>query len=199
MEIAMDNAKYTPAELSIRQALTSLMKQKPFSRITVMQIAKEADVNRKTFYAYYASKQDCYLSLIREVFSALFECFLYVREPSARPDHQQIERDIRRFLEKTRRNKDALDALITEETADLAFSCADAIIMEKGRLCAEDERDIRVLLHNRLYVETVRSLIFILIDFCTSNDSVSPDLLCESIHCFMLQNASALFGYPVDS
>ena len=37
----------------IRNALVTLMQQKPFEKITITDIVKEADINRGTFYAHY--------------------------------------------------------------------------------------------------------------------------------------------------
>lgn len=39
---------------SVRMALTHLLSQKPLGEITVTELAKEADINRKTFYNYYS-------------------------------------------------------------------------------------------------------------------------------------------------
>ena len=37
----------------IREALVSLMRSKPFEKITITDIVKEADINRGTFYAHF--------------------------------------------------------------------------------------------------------------------------------------------------
>lgn len=42
----------------IEEALFELMKEEAFSKITVVQIAKRADVARRTFYRLYESKED---------------------------------------------------------------------------------------------------------------------------------------------
>lgn len=41
------------SKLLIRNALVSLMGEKPFEKITVTDIVKRADINRGTFYAHY--------------------------------------------------------------------------------------------------------------------------------------------------
>ena len=41
------------SKLLIRNALVSLMQEKPFEKITVTDIVKRADINRGTFYAHY--------------------------------------------------------------------------------------------------------------------------------------------------
>ena len=39
---------------SIRMALTKLLASKPLGEITVTELCKAADINRKTFYNYYS-------------------------------------------------------------------------------------------------------------------------------------------------
>ncbi len=41
---------------AIADALLSLMREKPYARITISGICKEADVSRQTFYAHFPSK-----------------------------------------------------------------------------------------------------------------------------------------------
>ncbi|MCD8146392.1 MAG: TetR/AcrR family transcriptional regulator [Clostridiales bacterium] len=43
---------------AIQNALLSLMKEKPLSKITVSELAATADVNRKTFYNHYSNIQE---------------------------------------------------------------------------------------------------------------------------------------------
>ena len=49
----------------IRNALVSLMQQKPFEKITITDIVREADINRGTFYAHYHDTTEV-LDKIRE-------------------------------------------------------------------------------------------------------------------------------------
>lgn len=49
----------------IRNALVTLMQQKPFEKITITDIVKEADINRGTFYAHYHDTTEV-LDKIRE-------------------------------------------------------------------------------------------------------------------------------------
>lgn len=43
---------------AIYEALTELMTKKPLEQITVTDIARKADINRKTFYTYYSAPDD---------------------------------------------------------------------------------------------------------------------------------------------
>lgn len=42
----------------IRKALTDLMKQKTFDKITIKDLTEKADINRATFYLHYKDKYD---------------------------------------------------------------------------------------------------------------------------------------------
>ncbi len=53
------------SKLLIRNALVSLMREKPFEKITVTDIVKRADINRGTFYAHYKDSRQV-LDKIRE-------------------------------------------------------------------------------------------------------------------------------------
>ena len=48
----------------ITQAFFSLLRNKKFEKISIQEIADAAMINRATFYAHYADKQDLYDSLI---------------------------------------------------------------------------------------------------------------------------------------
>ena len=62
----------------IKEALLSLMIEKPFDRISITDIVKKADINRGTFYAHYANTSDVLksisMSVVDEIASA-FSCF----------------------------------------------------------------------------------------------------------------------------
>lgn len=48
--------RYT--RMVLKQALLSLMLERPITRITVTEICERAEVNRATFYAHYADPYD---------------------------------------------------------------------------------------------------------------------------------------------
>lgn len=58
---------------SIRQALTSLLREKSLQNITVKEIADRADINRGTFYTYYHDVYDIVEQLKNEMFEQLCE------------------------------------------------------------------------------------------------------------------------------
>ncbi len=54
---------------ALRQAFKTLMEQKPFEQITVLDIADEAMINRATFYAHFADKYDLLDYMLRYMFN----------------------------------------------------------------------------------------------------------------------------------
>lgn len=57
----------------IRDALITLLSQKPFADIQVKDIVTQADIARATFYLHYSSKEEVLLDYIDTMFSAFFE------------------------------------------------------------------------------------------------------------------------------
>jgi AcrR family transcriptional regulator len=55
----------------ITQAFIALLRRKKFNQISIQEIADDAMINRATFYAHYAGKDDLYDSLIENFFSDL--------------------------------------------------------------------------------------------------------------------------------
>ncbi|MCF0140606.1 MAG: TetR/AcrR family transcriptional regulator [Mogibacterium sp.] len=53
-----EDRRVAKTKKSIRVAFTKLLAEKDFNTITVTDIAKEADINRKTFYNYYTCISD---------------------------------------------------------------------------------------------------------------------------------------------
>ena len=82
----MEERKRTKAEYRsslrskrlIREALITMMRSKPFEKITITDIVRTADINRGTFYAHFRdigevldSIKEMALSDVKEAFSGL--------------------------------------------------------------------------------------------------------------------------------
>lgn len=57
----------------IKDAFVSLLMKKPIGQITVTELAKLADIDRKTFYIYYETIRDVYMEIERGIVDALRE------------------------------------------------------------------------------------------------------------------------------
>lgn len=63
------------SKIAIRLALLKLMENKNINKITVTEVAKEANINRKTFYHYFLDIEDAYeyiLNGVSETYSEMF-------------------------------------------------------------------------------------------------------------------------------
>ncbi len=62
------------------EALISLMGEKDYGQITISELAKRADLDRRTFYRHYGSKDQIIIERIREM-AALYEAVLRSSPP----------------------------------------------------------------------------------------------------------------------
>lgn len=67
---------------ALGEALTTLMRQKPFSAITVQDILERANVGRTTFYAHFLDKEDLLMKEFQRVVHELDRATL-VSDPAA--------------------------------------------------------------------------------------------------------------------
>jgi AcrR family transcriptional regulator len=56
----------------LQEALLALLREKPYSKITVTEIAGRADLARPTFYAHFETKDDLLLSYVDDIFEPVF-------------------------------------------------------------------------------------------------------------------------------
>lgn len=54
-------------KMLLHRSLLSLMRDRPFAKITVKEICERADINRATFYAHYAGTEELLLEIKTEV------------------------------------------------------------------------------------------------------------------------------------
>lgn len=59
----------------LSEALTSLMQEKPYGRITVQEVIDRANVGRSTFYAHFQDKEDLLISHFENVLDAFIQHF----------------------------------------------------------------------------------------------------------------------------
>lgn len=68
-----NNPQYIRTDKAIRQALISLLKNKPFEKITVQDILDETPVTRSTFYKHYHDKYDIVEQMQEDFLNSLTE------------------------------------------------------------------------------------------------------------------------------
>ena len=69
--LAKTDLRVVKTKKAIRQAFAELMSRKPIEEITVSEIAAEALINRKTFYAHYAGVHEIIAEIEDEITAAL--------------------------------------------------------------------------------------------------------------------------------
>jgi AcrR family transcriptional regulator len=57
----------------LQEALTTLLQQKPYKKITISDIAEEADLARSTFYAHFDTKEQLLISNVDDLLDQFFE------------------------------------------------------------------------------------------------------------------------------
>ena len=67
-----EDLRIVKTKAAIREAFSSLLKQMDYSKITVTAIAKEARINRKTFYAHYTSVEELLEAIARDEIATLW-------------------------------------------------------------------------------------------------------------------------------
>lgn len=65
----------------IKEAMLALMAKKPFPKITVTELCKEADINRGTFYIHFYDTEDVLDDLLQDAFSQTAEVLDHVLCP----------------------------------------------------------------------------------------------------------------------
>ena len=156
--------QFNRTEKFIHKALVDLMSIHSFSSITVIMIAKQAEINRKTFYSYYNSKENLYSVMMEAIFTNLFSCFMYEKQDSDKQlDISMLEHDIRSFLMMVEDVHPILELMITEETSKLALEAADKTIYHLGDKTYFNEASSN-LIPKRFYVEIIRNFFLGMID-----------------------------------
>lgn len=65
------NRRVRYTKMVLRQSLLQLMETRPINKITVTDICALADINRGTFYAYYADPYDLLSQIEQELYEAI--------------------------------------------------------------------------------------------------------------------------------
>ena len=97
----------------ITQAFFALLRTKKFEKISIQEIADSAMINRATFYAHYADKQDLYDSLIDDFltdFVAVLDDASPIEGSSVKVP--EIEKMLARFYEFVRHNPEIAQIVI---------------------------------------------------------------------------------------
>ena len=94
------NPQFVRTDKAIKQALITLLKTKPFEKITVQNILDETPVTRSTFYKHYHDKYEIAETMQEEFFESLRALRIALREdPTITPNILKISKDNREIME----------------------------------------------------------------------------------------------------
>lgn len=94
-EINTDDRRTRFTRQAIRNALLSLLREKPYSKISVTEICRVADINRGTFYIHYYDVDDVLDELLESAFSGVSHVIDHImcvhREACTYPFCQRVQ------------------------------------------------------------------------------------------------------------
>jgi len=124
---------------AIRQTFTNLMSRKPLEEITVSDVASGAMINRKTFYAHYASIYD----IISEIEDEIVDSFQHMLEGKRFEDILENPYSLFRDLNQTINNNiDLYGRLLTVSgTSNLVHKIIQ-MIRQQIKLTYKDESPV---------------------------------------------------------
>ncbi|MDR0297386.1 MAG: TetR/AcrR family transcriptional regulator [Streptococcaceae bacterium] len=133
--------RVTRTQKLITQAFFALLRKKKFEKISIQEIADSAMINRATFYAHYADKQDLYDSLI-DGFLTDFTGVLDEGEPivGVNVKIRDIERLLTRFYSFVYQNPEIAQMIIDKaQDGDLQARFLDVLSERYTELFAKLE------------------------------------------------------------
>ena len=180
---------------AIKKAFVELMKRRTYEEITVKDLAEEAKINRKTFYAHYETKQMLFETMMREMFDDICSCFMYEKPASEGFVGEVLKEDIQRFLQVTEGYREQLDVMITDETAAMTFVVSEQAILER----AQSIHILKEMLPGRVPVElyTMRLKNFFLgvMDWWLGQQEYTLEEATEILYKTMCTNLASVFRY----
>ena len=69
----MENQRVRLSKMLLKNALITLLKEKPLEKITIYELCAKAQLNRVTFYKYYGSQSDLLTDIENDCFRKLEE------------------------------------------------------------------------------------------------------------------------------
>lgn len=181
---------------SIRDAFVRMMQKKEYEAITVTDIAENAQINRKTFYAHYESKEQVFTQIVEEMFLDLFETFMYEKKmPGRALDEQRLTSDARAFFDKVESYREALNTLIGGKTAYMAFDIADRVIydcLDRIHVTTGDEEGI---VPASLFVSRIKNFFFTGIDWWLDQDQLTSEEAAIIYSRMMRKSTANIFRY----
>ena len=183
-------------QAAIQDAFVRLMQQKEYDAITVTDISEEAQINRKTFYAHYETKEHLYARIMEEMFLDLFSSFMYEKKaPDTALDEIALDADIAGFFGKVERYREMLNTLIAGKTSFMAFEIAEDVIRGKMNLIdAHDSGKDSAPIAEMLVVR-IKNFFFTGIDWWLEQTQYTPVEAARIYGSIMQKSMVSIFKY----
>ncbi len=160
----------------IRSAFCEMLKKSPVEKISVTELAKEAQINKGTFYLHY---QDIYAlyneirnDFLQEMIRSMDYCPLLLTDP---------EKFLARFTENLRENADNIDFLWPKHDVFLFQPNLNDLIVQKIYDTCPVEKNAR----NDMALETIISSVFRLaFTYMEDEPKVTTEVLLTIIRAF---------------
>lgn len=108
-----ESPQFIRTDKAITQALISLLKVKPFEKITVQDILDETPVTRSTFYKHYHDKYEIVEKMQEDFFASQMEI--------RRAFHENPKTTAPTFLKVSNQNRELMNALLKVRTENVDF------------------------------------------------------------------------------
>ncbi|MBP3701793.1 MAG: TetR/AcrR family transcriptional regulator [Lachnospiraceae bacterium] len=181
---------------AIKGAFVELMKHREYEDITVKDLAEEARINRKTFYAHYETKQALFESMIREMFDEICSCFMYEKDsPEVDPEEEVLREDIRRFLRATEKYRERLDVMITDQTATMTFIVSEQVILQRAQAIHILKEMLPGRVPVELYIMRLKNFFLGVMDWWLGQQEYNLEEATEILYKTMRKNMSSVFRY----
>ncbi len=165
-DIRIKRSKY-----ELNAALYKLLKEKSFSKITVIDICETANINRMTFYNHYQDKYDLFNESILNGFRLLRE------EYDKRTKHLDIHKDVYECL-----------SILAEIFVEFVYNNVPVL----NHILERNEDNLASFMFNRALDESFSNVIL----DAGFNDSMNPPI--SLVIAFFAGGSSSLFEYWIN-
>ncbi|MDG5788986.1 TetR/AcrR family transcriptional regulator [Evansella sp. AB-P1] len=108
---------------AIHDALSSLMEEKKYSKITIQEIIDRANVGRSTFYSHFATKDELLFSSVEDLLEILNQ---YIKSYIEHDEENPRLISVVDFFEHIQENSKIMKGLLKSEGGDLFFEKVEA-------------------------------------------------------------------------
>ncbi|MCD8091267.1 MAG: TetR/AcrR family transcriptional regulator [Clostridiales bacterium] len=181
------------SEKSIRLAFLGLMKEKGYANITITDIAERAEINRKTFYMHYESKEKLYETLTEEFIKALDADGFFRKMQSLKGHHQREV--ISNLMIRIKEHRELFNIMAGDETNPEFLNRLKKKLVDDLVLFAHtDIKSKDTHFTFELLSETYFALFKIVLQWWVNTEDVSTDYVMEMIEEFFSPKPLELLG-----